>query len=163
MAYFSEVRTDNNGVIRTIVVADSDVANNGGDLSVEAETWVANNIPNDPIIKEESGGVYPDTYWKQTSKQRAFRKNFAGPGYTYDAAKDVFISPQPYASWTLNESNEWQAPIAIPKQYSGDDPTATNVYIERTWDEENQKWIGVQIETDLNYEWNPVSSEWEAV
>jgi hypothetical protein len=31
MAYFSEVRTDNNEVIRTIVVADSDVANNGGD------------------------------------------------------------------------------------------------------------------------------------
>ena len=33
---------------------------------------------------------------------------------TYDAAKDKFISPQPYASWALDGSDDWQAPIARP-------------------------------------------------
>jgi hypothetical protein len=30
------------------------------------------------------------------------RGNYAGIGYTYDADNDVFYSPQPYASWTLD-------------------------------------------------------------
>jgi hypothetical protein len=49
------------------------------------------------------------------------RKNFAGIGYTYDREKDAFIPPQPFASWTLNETTcLWEAPVATPddgKQY----------------------------------------------
>ena len=49
------------------------------------------------------------------------RKNFAGIGYTYDRNKDAFIPPQPFASWTLNETTcLWEAPVAMPedgKQY----------------------------------------------
>ena len=44
-----------------------------------------------------------------------FRKNYAGMGYTYDAAKDAFIPPKPYPSWTLNEDTcNWDAPTALP-------------------------------------------------
>ena len=32
------------------------------------------------------------------------RKNYAGIGFTYDATKDAFIAPQPYSSWTLNDT-----------------------------------------------------------
>ena len=53
MAHFAEIRTDNNEVLRVVVVNNSDVNANGGDLSTEAETWVANNIPQDPLILEE--------------------------------------------------------------------------------------------------------------
>tara|TARA_R100000365_G_C2692882_1_gene34128 strand:+ start:137 stop:556 length:420 start_codon:yes stop_codon:yes gene_type:complete len=63
--------------------------------------------------------------WKQTSyNTRAgehvlggtpFRKNYAGKGFTYDVAKDAFIPPQPFPSWTLNETTcLWDAPVAYP-------------------------------------------------
>lgn len=59
-----------------------------------------------------------------------FRKNYAGIGYTYDAEKDAFIPPKPFASWILNEDTcQWAAPIVYP--------TDGNRYI---WNEENQNW-----------------------
>ena len=58
------------------------------------------------------------------------RGNFAGIGYTYDAQNDVFIAPQPYASWTLNESNwTWEPPVAMP--------TDGKIY---QWNESEQSW-----------------------
>ena len=78
MAHFAEIRSDNNKVLRVVVINNSDVNANGGDLSAEAETWVANNIPQDSLIKEELGGTYPDTYWKQTSYNNNFRQIIAG-------------------------------------------------------------------------------------
>jgi hypothetical protein len=61
----------------------------------------------------------------------AYRKNYAGIGYTYDSTRDAFISTKPYASWTLNETTfGWEAPTPMPtddKRYS--------------WDEETTSWI----------------------
>ena len=69
------------------------------------------------------GGVH-------SSDGTPFRKNYAGIGYTYDYARDAFIPPKPYTSWTLNENScLWEAPVAYPddgQQY--------------TWNEENQQW-----------------------
>ena len=78
--------------------------------------------------------------WKQTSYNTRggvhklggtpFRKNHAGIGYTYDAAKNAFIAPQPYPSWTLNEDTcRWDAPTARP-----DDD---KIY---TWNEDTTSW-----------------------
>lgn len=62
-----------------------------------------------------------------------YRKNYANIGYTYDATRDAFIPPQPYASWVLNESTcLWDAPSPKPndgKQY--------------TWDESTISWVEV--------------------
>tara|TARA_R100001509_G_scaffold111963_1_gene67317 strand:+ start:1370 stop:1741 length:372 start_codon:yes stop_codon:yes gene_type:complete len=59
-----------------------------------------------------------------------FRKNYAGIGFTYDYARDAFIPPKPYDSWTLNANTcLWEAPVAYPE----DD----QLY---TWNEENQEW-----------------------
>lgn len=50
----------------------------------------------------------------------AFRGNYAGKGYVYNIANDVFIAPQPYASWTLNETTWlWEAPIDYPDDGKG--------------------------------------------
>lgn len=58
------------------------------------------------------------------------RKNYAGVGYTYDSTRDAFIPPQPYNSWTLNETScLWEPPTAYP-----DDG---NQY---TWNEDTQTW-----------------------
>ena len=66
---------------------------------------------------------YPE--WKQTSYNThggvhnnggtPLRKNHAGIGMTYDEARDAFIAPQPFSSWTLDEDTcQWEAPIAYP-------------------------------------------------
>lgn len=57
----------------------------------------------------------------------AMRGNYAGIGYTYDPANDVFYAPQPYASWTLDQATWlWTAPVAYPndgKMYRWDEAT----------------------------------------
>lgn len=54
--------------------------------------------------------------WKQTSYNNNMRKQYAGIGYTYDAINDVFIAPQPFASWSLDENSDWQAPTPRPQE-----------------------------------------------
>ena len=45
------------------------------------------------------------------------RKNYAGIGYTYDRTRDAFIPPQPYASWTLDDTTcLWSAPTPMPTE-----------------------------------------------
>ena len=68
----------------------------------------------------------------QTSYNDNFRKQYAGFGFTYDAAKDKFIQPQPYPSWSLDGNDDWQPPVAYPddgKYYVLDEAT-------QAWDEE---------------------------
>jgi hypothetical protein len=85
------------------------------------------------------------TGWVQTSyntrgnqhpEGRPLRKNYAGVGYTYDAQRDAFIPPKPFASWLLNENTcLWEAPVPFPrddKYYS--------------WDETQQNWIEVAVD-----------------
>lgn len=59
----------------------------------------------------------------------ALRMNYAGVGFTYDKTKDAFIPPQPYNSWTLDESTcLWDAPIAYPSDgalYQWNEETTT--------------------------------------
>jgi len=57
------------------------------------------------------------------------RKNYAGVGYTYDAVRDAFIAPSPFASWLLNDDTcLWEAPVAMPtdgKAYEWDEATTS--------------------------------------
>jgi hypothetical protein len=52
---------------------------------------------------------------KRTSYNNNIRKQYAGIGYKYDPINDVFIVPQPYPSWTLDENFDWQAPTPYPE------------------------------------------------
>ena len=51
------------------------------------------------------GGVYydPTTGLPSADQSKALRKNYAGIGYTYDAARDAFIPPKPDGDYVLNE------------------------------------------------------------
>ena len=64
---------------------------------------------------------------KHTQGGTPLRGNYAGIGYTYDQANDVFYAPQPYASWVLNHSTwTWEAPTPMPQDgnpYVWDEPT----------------------------------------
>jgi len=66
---------------------------------------------------------------KRTSYNSNIRKQFAGIGYTYDAINDVFITPQPYPSWALDNNFNWQAPTPRPEG------------IGWYWDEDSLSWL----------------------
>lgn len=69
------------------------------------------------------------TEWVQTSYGGSFRKNFAGPGDRYDRARNAFIAPQNYPSWTLDEATcRWVSP-------AGPKPSPAH-----EWNEELQAW-----------------------
>ena len=70
---------------------------------------------------------------KRTSYNGNIRKQYAGIGYTYDSVNDVFIAPQPFSSWSLDENFDWQAPTPKPKEEGF-----------WYWDEDSLSWIEVK-------------------
>jgi hypothetical protein len=90
-----------------------------------------NNTVTQVIVAEQNfinSGLVGDSFlWVQTSYNGNFRKNYAGVGYTYDPARDAFIPPQPYPSWTLNEDTcQYDSPVPYPtddKMYEWDEAT----------------------------------------
>lgn len=101
------------------------------------EVNVVNNNVLDPNNEEQSGVVFLTewsggyTNWKQTSYNDKFRKQYAGIGFTYDSVADVFIAPQPYPSWSLDENFDWQPPTPMP------------VEGRWIWDEPSLSWVEV--------------------
>jgi len=66
---------------------------------------------------------------KRTSYNGNIRKQYCGIGYSYNAKADVFVAPQPFASWSLDDNYDWQPPVARPtddKRY--------------TWSEDDLNW-----------------------
>lgn len=118
MAHFA--RIDENNIVKQVIV----VANG-----------VINDLPfpeSEPIGVEFCQSLFGGN-WLQTSYNNHFRVRFAGLDFTYDAAKDAFIRPQPYPSWILNpDTTEWEAPVSHP-----DDG---NLYI---WNETTLSWVEV--------------------
>ena len=141
MAHFAEL--DGNNVVLRVVVVGNDVETAAGplgenDMHVDGETWCVNFF---------KGGN-----WKQTSYNNNFRKQYCGKGYTFDAAKNKFISPQPYDSWALDGNDDWQAPVTYPT-----DTTDKNI----SWDEENQKWTATDDSDPVNnFNWDASALAW---
>lgn len=76
------------------------------------------------------GGVHYTNGVPSDDQSKAFRKNYAGIGYTYDQNRDAFIPPKPFNSWTLNEDScLWEAPVAYPEDGQ-----------RYTWNEETTSW-----------------------
>jgi len=127
MAHFAEIDL-NNVVLRVICDCNQDIANNGGEQSEQAAQHFATVSP----LSEK--GVK----WVQTSINNNFRKQYAGIGYTYDSAKNKFIAPQPFPSWSLDANDDWQPPVPMPITYTNQQyPNISDGYI---WNENNQSW-----------------------
>ena len=116
MAHWAEIDSDNI-VTRVLVVADD---------KEDGQKFLAEDLGLGGTWKKTSyntvGGVH-------TLGGTPYRKNFAGVGYKFDAAKDAFIPAKPFASWTLNETTcLWEAPTPMPtddKRYVWDEPTTS--------------------------------------
>lgn len=132
MAHFAQL-DDNNVVTQVIVVSNDDTSDSNG-------------------VETESIGVAfcqkllgASTNWKQTSYNGNMRGNYAGIGYVYSTgvatlgvgSTDVFMSAQPYASWTVSTTAaQWEPPStpgAVPTLT--DDEVAANKYY--VWNESN--------------------------
>ena len=122
MAHFAQL-DDNNVVTQVIVVANEELIFEGVENETQGVIFCRSLFGN-------------DTKWVQTSYNGNFRKRYAGIGYTYDADKDAFIAPQPFASWVLDADLNWQAPVAMPEDGK---PYA--------WFEPNQEWIELKPAT----------------
>ena len=147
MAHFAEL--DSNNVVKRVVVVGNDIATAAGplgenDMHVDGETWCVNFF---------KGGT-----WKQTSYNHNFRKQYCGKGYTFDAAKNKFISPQPFASWALDGNDDWQAPVTYPTDIgTEEDPKHIS------WDEAGQKWTAKDFEDPPNsFNWDVPTLAWVA-
>lgn len=121
MAHFAKL-DDNNIVTQVIVVANKDTADAAG------------------VEKEHIGAAFCERLfggtWKQTSYNGNKRKNYAGIGYTFDAGRDAFIPPKPYASWVLvEETCQWKAPVDMPADAGTGEPP--KMY---SWDEATTSW-----------------------
>ena len=114
MAHFAEI--DENGIVKQVLVVPDQEEHRGHD-------FLANDLG--------LGGT-----WIQTSYNHRIRKQYAGIGFKYDAEADVFIAPQPFPSWLLDENHDWQAPVPKPE----DD-------LMYVWNEENLDWEPVKYDT----------------
>ena len=103
MAHFAEI--DSNNIVLCVLVVPNEQEHRGqeflaGDLGL--------------------GGT-----WIQTSYNNRIRKQYAGIGFTYDSANDVFIAIQPAPWFVLNESFDWVCPHGINpttgEQYTNDE------------------------------------------
>lgn len=89
------------------------------------------------VCKRTSYNTFGGVYWDQSTDEpsddqsKAYRGNYAAIGFTYDDTLDAFIPPQPFPSWTLDESTFlWVAPVPYP-----DDGEAYE------WDDESSSWL----------------------
>jgi hypothetical protein len=114
MSHFAKVL---DGKVQQVIVAEPEFFNTFIDSS--PGQWIETSL-------ETIGGVHQ-------SGGVPLRKNFASVGFTYDAQRDAFIPPQPFPSWTLNETAcLWDAPVAYPEdgqRYQWDEPTTSWVLI----------------------------------
>ena len=114
MAHYAKVEND---LVTQVIVAEPEFFNTFVDSS--PGKWIQTSY-------NTYGGVH-------SNGGTPLRKNWAGVGFTYDATKDAFIAPQPYSSWTLNNTTcLWEAPTAYPddgKKY--------------TWNEDTTAWVEV--------------------
>ena len=152
MAHFAELKSkvdptgftsDTHQVVERVIVVGNDIAAGGGtlgenDMHVDGETLCSNFF---------KGGS-----WKQTSYNHNFRKQYAGKGFVYDSAKDKFLTPQPYASWSLDGNDDWQAPVTYPT-----DTTDKTIH----WDEPNLRWTAQDRSDPVNnFNWDASALAW---
>jgi len=106
---------ENNLVVNVTVGVDEDVVQQG--IGGSTQAW--------EVFYNQATGYNI----KRTSYNNNIRKQYAGIGYTYDAINDVFIAPQPFASWSLDENFDWQPPTPKPEEGFW------------RWDEDSLSWL----------------------
>lgn len=121
MGHFAKVV---DGKVTQVIVAEKEFFDSFVDTSPGTWLRTSYNTRGGKYYLPNSNDLHPD-------QSIALRKNYAGIGFSYDAQRDAFIPPQPYASWVLNEEScLWDAPVAYPQDGKA-----------YRWDEETTSWV----------------------
>ena len=115
MAHFAKI-SDDGTVLEVIVVGNDDLLD-------------ADGVEQEQLGKDFCQNLFGGT-WVQTSYNKNFRKRYASIGGKYDLTNNVFLFPQPYPSWTLDDEYEWQPPTPYPSD--------GKAYL---WSEESGGWV----------------------
>jgi len=131
LAHFAKL--DENNVVTFVTVGRQEDDGREAELSVRTGD----------VYKQTSyntrGGVHYTDGVPSADQTNAFRKNYAGLGFTYDAQRDAFIPPKPFNSWLLNEETcLWEAPVPMPENAGTGEPP-----YRYAWDEETLSWIEI--------------------
>ncbi len=117
MAHYAELN-DANVVLRVLAVSNDVTTTDGTEVEQDGIDFLTD--------------LFPGSRWVQTSFNGNQRRAFAGTGDIYDASADVFHSPQPFPSWTLDSNHEWQPPVEHPGIIDGK---------LQKWDEASLSWV----------------------
>ena len=117
MAYFAQI-DDTGTVVQVISVSNADAP----------DPAPSNSEPLGQAFIADTLGLTGE--WRQTSYNGNFRKQYCGPGFTYDADADVFIAPKPFPSWALDANHDWQPPTPRPETEG-----------MWSWDEDAKAWV----------------------
>jgi len=130
MAHFAKINDSN--IVTEVVVVHNDTATSEGagvaflnNLYGTSDTW-----------KQTSYNTYGNEHKLSGT---AFRKNYAGVGFTYDESNDAFIAPKPFNSFTFNDSTYlWESPITFP------DDGKPYIWNETLYQSDNSKgWVEI--------------------
>ncbi len=108
MAHYAFLNEDN--IVTEIIVGVDETETIEGQ---DPETWY---------------GSFRGQSCKRTSFNGNIRGTFAGVGYFYNQEEDIFVMPQPFASWIRNGSI-WEAPVPLP-----------DIENKYQWNEETGSW-----------------------
>jgi hypothetical protein len=125
MAHFAKL--DENNVVVFVTVGRQE------DDGLEAELSERTGEVYKQTSYNTHGGIHynPETGAPSADQSKALRKNYAGIGYTYDEARDAFVAPQPFPSWSLDEETcWWVSPVPYPDSEG-----------RFAWDEEAGAWV----------------------
>ena len=102
MAHYAYL--DGNNVVTMVIVGRDE-----GELGMDWEAYYGAKRTS----YNTRGGVHynKETNEPSVDQSKAFRKNYAGIGFTYDPVRDAFIPPKPDETWVLNETTcLWEPP-----------------------------------------------------
>jgi hypothetical protein len=128
MAHFARIK---NGVVDFVTVGRDDDENREDELAHDGYIYRRTSY-------NTRGGVHYGSDGQPSADQsKAFRKNYAGLGYTYDSERDAFIPQRPYPSWVLDEDScLWEAPVPMPEDAGTGEPPK-----RYSWDEATTSWV----------------------
>tara|TARA_R110001632_G_scaffold190754_1_gene311417 strand:+ start:1008 stop:1451 length:444 start_codon:yes stop_codon:yes gene_type:complete len=129
MAHFAKIE---NNIIVKIEVVHNDIA-----TDEQAGITFLQNLYNDTATwKQTSYNTYQNTHKLSGT---AFRGNYAGINFIWDADNNIFLPPKPFASWTKHISSAtWRSPLGNAPDFTEEQVSQNNANSHAwvySWDE----------------------------
>lgn len=129
MAHFAKIE---NNIIVQIEVVHNDIA-----TDEQAGITFLQNLYNDTATwKQTSYNTYQNTHKLSGT---AFRGNYAGINFIWDADNNIFLPPKPFASWTKHISSAtWRSPLGNAPDFTEEQVSQNNANSHAwvySWDE----------------------------